>query len=112
MVEPSPKLLPRNGWLFSWVGSVPHEKDPAYLVSGSGWLTLVEKFGLTPQLQGSLPMPVQTRSPSSTPASAPPPLYSQPGYAKAFHRISIGYLAFCVLFMVTLIIVAAVLHQW
>ena len=45
-------------------------------------------------------------------ASAPPPLYSQPRYAKRFHRLSLVYLAFCILFMLTLIIDAAVLHQW
>jgi hypothetical protein len=109
-IEPSQKLLPMNAWRFSWLGRVPHEKDPAYLVSGAGWVTLVDTFGLTPRLLGGQPMPAG-RSPG--PASAPaPPLYSKPRYAKAFHRLAIGYLAFCLLFMVALLVVAAVLHQW
>jgi len=57
-----------------------------------------------------MPMPLPA-SPNSTSASAPPPLYSQPRYAKPFHRLAIGYLAFCVVFLVALLIVAAVLHQ-
>jgi hypothetical protein len=37
---------------FSWRDDVPWPNDrPAYVVSGADWLALVEKFGLTPQLE-------------------------------------------------------------
>ena len=36
---------------FSWRGEVQPEDQPEYLVSGADWLTLVEKFGLVPQLE-------------------------------------------------------------
>ena len=37
---------------FSWYGSVQREqKGPAYFVTGGEWLALVEKFGLTSQLE-------------------------------------------------------------
>jgi hypothetical protein len=36
---------------FSWRGEVYRENQPDYLVSGADWLTLVEKFGLAPQLE-------------------------------------------------------------
>jgi hypothetical protein len=39
---------------FSWSGNVPvHNDPPAYAVSAADWLTLVETFGLAPQLQDS-----------------------------------------------------------
>ncbi len=38
---------------FSWRSAVPKEKQPAYWLSGADWLTLVEKFGLAPQLEDS-----------------------------------------------------------
>jgi hypothetical protein len=43
---------------FSWRGDVPWPNErPAYVVSAADWLTLVDKFGLAPQLQDSQPMP-------------------------------------------------------
>jgi hypothetical protein len=37
---------------FSWHGSVPRPNErPGYVVSAADWLTLVEKFGLTSQLE-------------------------------------------------------------
>lgn len=39
------------GGRFSWRGNVSPEKAPAYTVSGADWLTLVEEFGLAPQLE-------------------------------------------------------------
>jgi hypothetical protein len=37
---------------FSWRVDVPRPNErPAYEVSGGDWLALVEKFGLTPQLE-------------------------------------------------------------
>jgi hypothetical protein len=109
-IEPSSRLLLRNGYRFSWRGTVPREKDPAYVVSGAGWVTLVDKFGLASELVDSQPMPPATEPPDSA-APAPPRLYSQPKYASVFQRISVGYLAFCVVFLVTLLIVAAVVHH-
>lgn len=35
---------------FSWRGQVQPVDHPEYLVSGADWLTLVEKFGMAPQL--------------------------------------------------------------
>jgi hypothetical protein len=38
---------------FSWRGDVPVQDEPAeYAVSGADWLTLVEKYGLAPHLEG------------------------------------------------------------
>jgi hypothetical protein len=103
---------------FSWRGTVPPEKDPAYFVSGADWLTLVEKFGLAPQLEDSEPTPTQAGSSSSTstPASGsrsheelptlPPPLYSQPRYARVTRSITKVYLIVCVAFVVILIILS------
>ncbi|OBK57962.1 hypothetical protein A5656_00130 [Mycobacterium gordonae] len=36
---------------FSWRGDVPLVDEPAFVVSDADWLTLVDKFGLTPQLE-------------------------------------------------------------
>jgi hypothetical protein len=36
---------------FAWRGEVPSEQEPAFVVSGADWLTLVEKFGLASQLE-------------------------------------------------------------
>jgi hypothetical protein len=42
----------RGRFRFSWYGSVQCEqKRPAYWVTGGEWLALVEKFGLTSQLE-------------------------------------------------------------
>jgi hypothetical protein len=41
----------RNVSRFSWRGEVYQENQPEYVVSGADWLTLVEKFGLAPQLE-------------------------------------------------------------
>ncbi len=35
---------------FSWSDSVPSERESDFVVSGADWRTLVEKFGLAPQL--------------------------------------------------------------
>jgi sugar lactone lactonase YvrE len=35
---------------FAWRGEVPAEDEPAFVVSDADWLTLVERFGLAPQL--------------------------------------------------------------
>jgi hypothetical protein len=105
-IEPAQKPLSTTGWRFAWRGTVPRESDPAFLVSGSGWLTLVERFGLASQLRGFEPPA------SSTSGSGPPPLYTPPKYAKTFHRIGVAYFLFCVVFLVALLIIAAVLHQW
>jgi hypothetical protein len=42
---------PKGQYRFLWRGEVPKEKEPAYWVSGADWLTLVEKLGLTSQLE-------------------------------------------------------------
>ena len=44
-------LNPRGQYRFLWRGEVPKEAEPAYWVSGADWLTLVEKLGLTSQLE-------------------------------------------------------------
>jgi hypothetical protein len=38
---------------FEWRGEVPRGTSPDYFVSGADWLTLVETFGLAPQLKES-----------------------------------------------------------
>ena len=35
---------------FSWSQSVPSERETDFVVSGADWRTLVEKFGLAPQM--------------------------------------------------------------
>src|SRR5262249_22819678 len=36
---------------FSWRGEVPAGQEPEFVVSDADWLTLVEKFGLSPRLE-------------------------------------------------------------
>jgi hypothetical protein len=40
---------------FPWSGAMDDEEPPAYLVTSRDWLTLVEKFGLAPYLEGLTP---------------------------------------------------------
>ncbi|OBA78076.1 hypothetical protein A9W99_03670 [Mycobacterium sp. 1164966.3] len=42
---------PKGQYRFGWRGEVAKTKEPAYWVSGADWLALVEKFGLTSQLE-------------------------------------------------------------
>jgi hypothetical protein len=58
---------------FSWRGDVPRQDErPAYVVSGTDWLTLAEKFGLAPYLE-------DMRQPPATyaPGTPPPMSYDQ-----------------------------------
>jgi hypothetical protein len=111
-IEPSQKLS-RFGWRFWWRERVAHVEDPEYLVSGPGWLTLVEKFGLASQLGGFEPPALEDRLPSPTSApAAPPPLYTPSRYQKPLSRLAAGYFIFCVVFLVALLVLAAVLHQF
>lgn len=88
---------------FSWRGSVLAETDPAYFVSGAGWLTLVEKFGLAPQLE------------DSRPPGAPTPWYQQPRGQRVLRRMVIGGLVFgvvaCVVVPICIAIVSHILHS-
>jgi DNA-binding beta-propeller fold protein YncE len=64
---------------FSWRGDVTPESEPAFAVSDADWLTLVEKFGLTPQLEdkagsegeGHRPTAALHGSVTTTPGRAP-----------------------------------------
>jgi hypothetical protein len=50
---PQASYRPQGQYRFSWAGAVPKEKaEPAYWASGADWLTLVDKFGLAPNLAG------------------------------------------------------------
>jgi len=111
-IEPGHKVMPPNAFRFSWSGTVPRENDPAYVASGGGWLTLVEKFGLTSRLAGSQTKAISQWSPSPTSASGPPPLYSQPKYAKVVRRVLVAGLAVFIAYFVVLIVIACMTHQW
>jgi hypothetical protein len=111
-IEPGQKVMPFNAFRFSWRGTVPRENDPAYVASGGGWLTLVEKFGLTSQLSGSQTMRLSDWLPSPTSESGPPPLYSQPKYAKVIRLVLFGWLAIFIAYFLVLIIIACITHQW
>ena len=51
-LEAGTRRFSRGEFTFAWRGSVPlEENDPKYWVTGADWLTLVEKFGLTPLLE-------------------------------------------------------------
>lgn len=111
-IEPSRSRLPKYGYQYSWRGTVEQETDPAYLVADAGWRTLVDRFGLAAQLRGWTSRPLAEQSRNSNIDSAPPPLYVKPRYASAFQRLTIAYLAFCIAFLVALLIIATVFHQW
>jgi hypothetical protein len=104
--------MPFNAFRFSWRGTAPRENDPAYVASGGGWVTLVEKFGLTSQLSGSQTMTLSDWLPSPTSAPGPPPLYSQPKYAKVVRLVLFGWLAIFIAYFLVLIIIACITHQW
>ena len=93
-----PTRFGQIGYRYSWRGTVPQEKDPAYFVSGTGLLTLAEKFGLAPQLVDSHP-------------AGPPPWYQQPRGQRILRWIAMGWLILCVAFVVILIILALIFHR-
>jgi hypothetical protein len=100
-------MLAKNAaYRFSWLDTVPvTKKDPAYFVSGADWLTLVEKFGLAPQLEDSEPPSAQTASPPG-----PSPLYTQPRYTRVMRRIMVSWLGVCAAFFVVLIVLYFIVH--
>jgi hypothetical protein len=106
-IEPPQRWLRTYGYLFSWRGTVLRESYPAYLVSGNGWMTLVEKFGLAAQLEGRLPKSVST---GTTSTGQPPPLYTQPRSAKIVRWILFGWLAVVLTYFVVLAVLALVHH--
>jgi hypothetical protein len=96
-----PTRFLQGGYRYSWRDTVPREKAPAYYISGTGWVTLVETFGLTPQLEDSQP-------------AGPPPWYQQPRGQKILRRMVIGWLVFgvvaCVVIPICIAIVSHILH--
>jgi hypothetical protein len=88
----------QGGYRYSWRGTVPREKEPAYFVSGAGLLTLAEKLGLAPQLEDSHP-------------AGPPPWYQQPRGQKILRWMVIGGLTFCAAFTVILTILLLIFHH-
>jgi hypothetical protein len=86
---------------FWWHDTVPQEKNLGYFACGERWLTLVEKLGLAPQLGHSQPRPGHRT-----------PWYQQPRGQKVLRWVVVGWLAFCVVFVVTLIILGVVFHQF
>ncbi len=87
------------GYRYSWRDTVAQEEDPAYYISGAGWLTLVEKFGLAPQLE------------DSRPPGAPTPWYQQPRGQRVLRWIVIGWLIVGVAIVVVLPILALIFHH-
>lgn len=107
------------GYRFSWRGRVLAEGEPAYVVAGAGWLTLVEKLGLATQLQDSEPASSGPASSGATAASQganhreqpPAPLYAQSRTARFMRSMMIGWLVFCLAFMGVAVILGVVFHH-
>ncbi|OBK47979.1 NHL repeat-containing protein [Mycobacterium sp. 1081908.1] len=59
----------RLTYRFAWRGAVPAADEPEFVVSDADWLTLVEKFGLTSQLEDRA-----RAGAAAAPASGGPPL--------------------------------------
>jgi hypothetical protein len=114
-MEPARNLFTRRGWRFSWRDAVPHDEEPAYAVSGAGWLVLVGKFGLAPQMEDSDPAQARpsdaSASTGSSTTSTDQPLYSQPRGAKFFRTVAVGWAAVCLTFLVILLVLLFSLHS-
>jgi DNA-binding beta-propeller fold protein YncE len=61
----------KMAYRFAWRGEVPPGQEPAFVVSGADWLTLVEKFGLAPRLEDRAPQGGAVATPGGAPRARP-----------------------------------------